>query len=94
LKRRAALAFAAGAAAVLAFSPSDLWPVGLAALTLLIHLWLRAESPRAALLLGYSFGLGLFGATALAFGQRPSSWSSVSLVRWCSRSVRQDSEQK
>jgi len=74
LAARAAVAFAAGAAAVLAFSPSDLWPVGLAALTLLVHLWLRAESPRAALLLGYAFGLGLFGAGV--------SWVYISLHRF------------
>ncbi len=71
---RAALAFAAGAAAVLAFSPTDLWPAGLAALALLIHLWLRAESPRAALLLGYAFGLGFFGAGV--------SWVYISLHRF------------
>jgi apolipoprotein N-acyltransferase len=71
---RAALALVAGAATVLAFSPFDLWPVGLAALALLVHLWLRAESPRAALALGYAFGLGFFGAGV--------SWVYVSLHRF------------
>lgn len=71
---RAALALAAGAASVLAFSPFDFWPLGLAAHALLVHLWLRAESPRAAAALGYAFGLGLFGAGV--------SWVYVSLHRF------------
>jgi apolipoprotein N-acyltransferase len=90
LKRRAALAFAAGAAAVLAFSPSDLWPAGLAALVLLVHLWLRAESPRAALLLGYAFGLGLFGAgvswvyiSLHRFGAMPAPLAALATLGFC-----------
>jgi apolipoprotein N-acyltransferase len=70
----AALALVAGAASVLAFSPFDLWPAGIAAHALLVHLWLRAESPRAGLALGYAFGLGLFGAGV--------SWVYVSLHRF------------
>ena len=90
LTARAAVAFAAGAAAVLAFSPSDLWPVGLAALTMLVHLWLRAESPRAALLLGYAFGLGLFGAgvswvyiSLHRFGAMPAPLAALATLGFC-----------
>jgi apolipoprotein N-acyltransferase len=90
LASRAALAFAAGAAAVLAFSPTDLWAVGLAALALLIHLWLRAESPRAALLLGYAFGLGFFGTgvswvyiSLHRFGAMPAPLAALATLLFC-----------
>jgi apolipoprotein N-acyltransferase len=72
--RRAATAALAGAVGVLAFSPFDLFPAGLAGFVLLVHLWVRAESPRAALLAGFAFGLGLFGAGV--------SWVYVSLHRF------------
>ena len=69
-----AAAFVAGAAAVLGFSPVDFFPATLAALAVLIHLWLRAPSPRAAFGIGYLFGLGLYGAGV--------SWVYVSLNRF------------
>ena len=69
-----AAAFVAGAAAVLGFSPVDFFPATLAALAVLVHLWLRAPSPRAAFGLGYLFGLGLYGAGV--------SWVYVSLNRF------------
>ena len=68
------LAFVAGAAAVLGFSPVDFFPATLAALVVLVHLWVRAPSPQAAFGLGYFFGLGLYGAGA--------SWVYVSLNRF------------
>jgi apolipoprotein N-acyltransferase len=90
LLARAALALVAGAAAVLGFSPFDLWPVGLAALVLLVHLWLRAESPRAALVLGYAFGLGLFGAgvswvyiSLHRFGAMPAPLAAIATLCFC-----------
>jgi apolipoprotein N-acyltransferase len=67
-------AFVAGAAAVLGFSPIDLFPLTLLALAVLVHLWLRAPSPRAAFLAGYCFGLGYFLAGV--------SWVYVSLHRF------------
>ena len=67
-------AFAAGAAAVLGFAPVGFFPATLAALTILVHLWLRAPSPRATFALGYCFGLGLYGAGV--------SWIYVSLHRF------------
>jgi apolipoprotein N-acyltransferase len=71
---RAAVAFLAGAAAVLGFSPFDLLPAALVALAVLVHLLAGAGTPRAALALGFAFGLGLFGAGV--------SWVYVSLSRF------------
>ena len=69
-----AAAILAGAAAVLGFSPLDVFPATLAALALLVHLWMRAPSPGAAFRLGFFFGLGLYGAGV--------SWVYVSLHRF------------
>jgi apolipoprotein N-acyltransferase len=69
-----AAAFVAGAAAVLGFSPLDFFPATLAALVVLVHLWVRAASPRIAFRLGFFFGLGLYGAGV--------SWVYVSLNRF------------
>jgi apolipoprotein N-acyltransferase len=69
-----AAALVAGAAAVLGFSPFDAFPVLLAALAVLVHLWMRAASPGAAFAAGYFFGLGLFLAGV--------SWIYVSLHRF------------
>ncbi len=70
---RAAVAFLAGAATVLAFAPSAQYPVAFVTLALLIHLWMHA-TPRECLLLGFAFGLGFFGAGV--------SWVYVSLSRF------------
>jgi apolipoprotein N-acyltransferase len=67
-------AILAGAAAVAGFSPIDLFPVTLLALTVLVYLWMRAASPRAAFLTGYLFGLGFFLAGV--------SWVYISLHRF------------
>jgi len=71
---RSAAAALAGAAAVLGFSPVDFFPATLAALAILVHLWVRAPSPRAAFLAGWLFGLGFFLAGV--------SWVYVSLHRF------------
>ena len=67
---RHAVAFLAGAAAVLAFSPADLYPLGVLSLAVLVHLWMAAP-PRACWWSGFWFGLGLFGGGV--------SWVYVSL---------------
>ncbi|MGH8442875.1 MAG: apolipoprotein N-acyltransferase, partial [Nevskiaceae bacterium] len=67
-------AILAGAAAVLGFSPLDVFPITLAALAVLVHLWVRAPSPRAAFLAGFLFGLAFFLAGV--------SWVYVSLNRF------------
>ena len=71
---RAALALAAGAASLLGFSPTDLFWVWLAAATVLVHLWVSADSPRAAAWSGFWFGLGLFGSGV--------SWVYVSITQF------------
>ncbi|MEK6242927.1 MAG: apolipoprotein N-acyltransferase [Pseudomonadota bacterium] len=69
-----AAAFVAGAAAVLGFSPFDFFSATLIALAVLVHLWVRAPSPRAAFRIGFFFGLGLY-VTGV-------SWVYVSLNRF------------
>ena len=68
------VAFLAGAAAVLGFSPFDFFPATLIALAVLVHLWMRAASPQVAFRLGFFFGLGLYGVGV--------SWVYVSLNRF------------
>lgn len=68
------VAFVAGAAAVLGFSPFDQFLAALAALAVLVHLLASARTPRAAFAIGYLFGLGLFAAGV--------SWVYVSLHRF------------
>lgn len=64
-------AFALGALAVLGYAPLYLYPVSILALAGLFFLWRKAESRKQAFLLGYCYGLGLFGAGV--------SWIYVSL---------------
>ena len=85
-----AAAFAAGAAAVLGFSPVDFFPATLAALAVLIHLWMRASAPGAAFRIGYAFGLGLYGAGASwvyislnRFGAMPMPLAAAATLAWC-----------
>jgi apolipoprotein N-acyltransferase len=84
------LAFVAGAAAVLGFSPVDFFPATLAALVVLAHLWVRAPSPRDAARLGFFFGLGLYGAGASwvyvslnRFGAMPMPLAATATLAWC-----------
>ncbi len=84
------LALLAGAAAVLGFSPFDFFPATLAALAVLIHLWVRAPSPRGAFGLGFFFGLGLYGAGASwvyvslnRFGAMPMPLAATATLAWC-----------
>ena len=72
--RSRAAAILAGAAAVLGFSPLDFFPATLLALAILVYLWARAPTPRAAFLAGFLFGLGFFLAGV--------SWVYVSLNRF------------
>jgi apolipoprotein N-acyltransferase len=67
------LALLAGALTVLAFAPTEIYPLSLLTFAWLIDLWMRAPQRRAALL-GFAFGLGLFGAGV--------SWVYVSLHRF------------
>jgi apolipoprotein N-acyltransferase len=60
----------AGAATVLAFAPFALHPLAFLTFAVLIHFWMDAP-PRRCALLGFAFGIGLFGAGV--------SWVYVSL---------------
>jgi apolipoprotein N-acyltransferase len=66
----ASMAFGSGALMVLSFAPFGLWPAAIIALAL-FYQSLQGCSPRAALGLGWLFGVGLFG-----FG---ISWIRISL---------------
>ena len=91
LSRGATLAaFAAGAAAVAAFAPVQWSPLAPLALALLFHLWLRADSPRRAALLGFAFGLGHFGAgvswiyiSLHDFGAMPAPLAVIATALYC-----------
>jgi apolipoprotein N-acyltransferase len=64
------IAFLAGAASVAAFAPLGVYPLLILTSAALAYLW-SAASPRRALITGWWFGLGLFGAGV--------SWIYVSL---------------
>ena len=72
--RRSLVAFLAGAAMVPAFAPLEWFPLALAAIALLIHLWLTAPGPRAAAWTGFAFGMGMFLVGV--------SWVYISLHRF------------
>jgi apolipoprotein N-acyltransferase len=85
-----AVAFVAGAAAVLGFSPLDFFSAALLALVVLVHLWVQAPSPGAAFRYGYFFGLGLYGAGASwvyvslhRFGAMPMPLAAAATLAWC-----------
>jgi apolipoprotein N-acyltransferase len=54
------IAFALGAATVLGFAPFYIFPVPIIAIAGLCVLWLKTTTPRAAWILGFSYGLGLY----------------------------------
>ena len=68
------LSFAAGILAVGGFAPFNLYPLSLLGLALLLWQWHSAKSARAAFLIGFAFGLGLFGTGV--------SWIYVSLHQY------------
>jgi apolipoprotein N-acyltransferase len=61
LKLRLALALLAGALLPLAFAPFGFWPLAVLCPALMLGLW-RQQSPRIAALLGFGFGVAMFGA--------------------------------
>ena len=84
------VAFAAGAAAVLGFSPFGFILATLAALAVLAHLWVRAASPRAGFVRGFAFGLGFFLAgvswvyvSMARFGGMPAPLAAIATLGFC-----------
>ncbi|HLX27771.1 MAG TPA: apolipoprotein N-acyltransferase [Casimicrobiaceae bacterium] len=69
-----ALCASAGVLTVFAFAPFAASPLVFVTLALLLAVWLREESPRAAAWQGFAFGVGLFGGGA--------SWLTVALVNF------------
>ena len=87
---RICVAFLAGAASVLGFSPFDFLPATLAALAVLFHLWVGAPSPRAAFRAGFFFGLGMFvcGVSWVyvsmhRFGAMPAPLAAIATFGFC-----------
>jgi apolipoprotein N-acyltransferase len=68
--KQTSLAFVAGAAMVVAFAPTGLYPLAFLCFAGLVHLWMRAPA-RQCFFIGFAFGMGLFGAGV--------SWVYVSL---------------
>jgi apolipoprotein N-acyltransferase len=86
-----AVAVALGAASVAAFGDWPLWPLPLAAFAALAWLWLRAPTPRAAAVVGFAFGAGLFfvGASWVYvslhdFGGLPAPLAGFATIVFCS----------
>ena len=71
MQKKLIFAFLLGALAVTGFAPFHLFPVPIITLALLFLLWRGSATPLRAALLGFCFGLGLFGAGV--------SWIYVSL---------------
>ena len=65
------IALLLGASAVIGYAPFYIYPAPIITLAGLFYLWQKANSPRQAMLIGYAYGLGLFGAGV--------SWIYVSL---------------
>lgn len=62
LNKENGLALLAGALCVFGFAPFGIFVIPVVALAVLFVLWSRADTPRAAVQLGFVFGLGLFTA--------------------------------
>ena len=62
LKNDSLWALFAGLICVFGFAPFGIYPIPVLALAVLFALWRRAGTPRNAAWLGFTFGLGLFGA--------------------------------
>ena len=80
----------AGAAAVLAYSPFDVFPAALAGFALLVHCWAGAGSARTASIQGFWFGFGFFGAgvswvyvSLHRFGAMPAALAAFATLAFC-----------
>lgn len=84
------LPLAAGAACVLGFAPFYGWPIPIAALAILFHVWSRSATPRQAALSGFAFGLGYFLAgvswvfvSLHEFGSMPAVLAALATFLFC-----------
>jgi apolipoprotein N-acyltransferase len=73
-----------------AFAPLEWFPLALAALGLLTHLWLAAPGPRAAAALGFAFGMGMFLAgvswvyiSLHRYGAMPAALAAIATLGFC-----------
>ncbi len=87
--RTGLVAFLAGAATVLAFSPVGQYPLALISFAILAHLWARAR-PAECFASGLCFGLGLFGAgvswvyiSLQQFGGMPPALAAFATLCFC-----------
>jgi apolipoprotein N-acyltransferase len=83
-------ALLAGVASVAGFAPAGIGVLQLAALALLMAMWITEASPRAAALLGFLYGVGLFGAgvswayvSLHEFGMMPAPLAVLATILWC-----------
>ncbi|HEX6827797.1 MAG TPA: apolipoprotein N-acyltransferase, partial [Burkholderiales bacterium] len=83
-------ALALGAATVPGFAPFHLFPLPVLSLAGLYWLWSRAEDGRRAALVGFAFGLGLFGAgtswiyvSLHDFGAMPAALAGLATFLFC-----------
>jgi apolipoprotein N-acyltransferase len=84
-----AVAFLAGATAVLAFAPFGIYPIEIVSFGVLIHLW-RHASQRTGFWIGFAFGMGLFGVgvswvfvSLSEFGGMPAPVAGVATLGFC-----------
>ena len=80
----------AGAVAVLGFAPFYAWPVPIASLAVLFHVWERSGSPVQAAISGFAFGLGFFLAgvswvfvSLHVFGAMPLALAAIATFIFC-----------
>jgi len=84
------LAFTLGAMAVAGYAPVYLYPAPILTLAGLFYLWHKAESPGQCLRLGYTYGLGMFGAgvswiyiSLHVFGEMPMPLAAIATAMLC-----------
>ena len=82
--------FLLGVLTVLGFAPFYLFPVPVITIALLLHFWRKSETPLQAALLGFCFGMGMFGAGVTwiyvslhEFGAMPISIAVLFLIILC-----------
>ncbi|WP_256203595.1 apolipoprotein N-acyltransferase [Nitrosomonas sp. Nm58] len=84
------IAFLSGALTVLGFAPFYLFPIPFVTLALLFYFWRKSIKPFSAAILGFSFGMGIFGAGVTwiyvslhDFGDMPMPLAVLALILLC-----------